>query len=625
MTVLTFISLVLLLFPMSLSTYNGTQGELLLGLLQSVQNALRTFVLDGCWSDWFAGITGGVRVLPYWYSVFGIVLSIVAPVLTFDYILSLFGDFRARRKVLLAKLIGRPIIIMSELNEEAIVICESVIAAKDKKKPLIVFAEVFANRAEENDLRQRALQTGALMLKKDVRYILKPTCVNGEIEFYLLGKDENENLEQAVFLSSQYKGSGSVCIYVFARREYAEKILNTIDKGPALNPGTEKNERSADELIANRCLKVRRIDTPALMALSVVQEIKPFTKFREENGKKIISILIAGGGQYGEALLKTLVWYCQMIGYFLEINMIDKYKKSEICYNGVPLEPRLNRKCPELLKMNDVSKDGEAYYSIRFYESIDLETDDLDKIMFADSGDTSECRNRLLRTTAVVVSLGKDDVNLDAAMYLRTLFKRVANKNGSDFRPNIYPIVYGFENDICDVIANIVTWTGEQMDIQPVGSMKTVFCIDRIRSRELEKTGYSYHTVWTRIEEQKQREEKGEVQEDICRKYADLRLSYEKDDYFRLSSVARAVHADAVRGMPEIQCHLYGEGNPKRLTCKCQGCKKRGKVEHMRWNAYMRTIGFSYGSTKDAVAKTHVDLVGTNEIKSASEIMKDMS
>ena len=39
-----------------------------------------------------------------------------------------------------------------------------------------------------------------------------------------------------------------------------------------------------------------------------------------------------------------------------------------------------------------------------------------------------------------------------------------------------------------------------------------------------------------------------------------------------------------------------------------------GSVEHIRWNAYMRTEGYRYAKTRNDLAKTHPNLVPTDRL-----------
>ena len=46
------------------------------------------------------------------------------------------------------------------------------------------------------------------------------------------------------------------------------------------------------------------------------------------------------------------------------------------------------------------------------------------------------------------------------------------------------------------------------------------------------------------------------------------------------------------------------------------------KLEHMSWNAYMRSEGYVYGAKRDSTAKVHPDLVPFDELDE-KEKLKD--
>ena len=49
--------------------------------------------------------------------------------------------------------------------------------------------------------------------------------------------------------------------------------------------------------------------------------------------------------------------------------------------------------------------------------------------------------------------------------------------------------------------------------------------------------------------------------------------------------------------------------NPiKSKECRCDNCVRRMRSEHMRWNAYMRVYGYSFGEQRADRAMLHNDL-----------------
>ena len=85
--------------------------------------------------------------------------------------------------------------------------------------------------------------------------------------------------------------------------------------------------------------------------------------------------------------------------------------------------------------------------------------------------------------------------------------------------------------------------------------------------------------------------------------YTQERMKYERFEYYRLSSVARVLHARlrdylTEKGMlPGIAEDRRHRENTRFCTCAC--CRINKMSEHMRWNVYMRAGGYRYGPRRD--------------------------
>ena len=67
---------------------------------------------------------------------------------------------------------------------------------------------------------------------------------------------------------------------------------------------------------------------------------------------------------------------------------------------------------------------------------------------------------------------------------------------------------------------------------------------------------------------------------------------------------------------------LFACENAADESCECELCAKRKRIEHMRWNAYMRSLGYVMNETRADRAKTHNDLRAWSELPS-DERQKD--
>ena len=94
---------------------------------------------------------------------------------------------------------------------------------------------------------------------------------------------------------------------------------------------------------------------------------------------------------------------------------------------------------------------------------------------------------------------------------------------------------------------------------------------------------------------------------------------FERFEYFRMSSIARELY---VRELDKeknaalkrsMTCEIDAQKPP--ADCLCESCARRKRSEHMRWNAYMRSCGFSYyKGKKNERALLHNNLCSWQEL-----------
>ncbi len=232
---------------------------------------------------------------------------------------------------------------------------------------------------------------------------------------------------------------------------------------------------------------------------------------------------------------------------------------------GASVEKQLKIRCPELLDKdhNRVYRDGDAQYDITIHESTDVESEKfIEKI------------KAITDATYVFVALGSDEANIEASVYLRRLFER----NGT--KPMIHTVVYN--SDKVHILAK------KEYDIEYIGDVKSMYSYDVIINFQLEAQALKIHQRWP-----------GNTETNIY-----------TDEYNYRSSMASALHLNAL-----IACGIRSPRMKENIDDLC-------KLEHRRWNAYMRTEGYIYGK-KNHLAKQHHDLVPYNQL-TLTEKDKDM-
>ena len=228
----------------------------------------------------------------------------------------------------------------------------------------------------------------------------------------------------------------------------------------------------------------------------------------------------------------------------------------------------LEAECGDLLdpRYNGVEAAGEAAYEIRLHTGVEVR-----------SGEFCSMLRSLPHPTFAFVSLGNDSDNIEISAMLRTLFER------SGVRPDLYTIIRS--SDKKRMLENIENFKRQKYDIHSIGDIPSTFSEKEIISSELEQEALRLHKQW------------GDE------------ADFWRYEYNYQSSTARAIHLKA------------------RSNLSGQAASRSGITEHKRWNAYMRSLGYTYSgsgdpSSRNDLAKLHNDLIPYDQL-SASEKLKD--
>lgn len=664
-----FVSLVIIYCPVTLNryaeVYTGSGGAVIIiaAVLQSVQNAARTFVLDGAWSDLLQPEVNGVEI-PMYATVIGLFLNVLAPVLTFSAILSMFKEFTARARVRLMSLSRRPLFLFSELNRNTVFLAQDI--RRKYPKANLVYTDVYPEDDESNyELREQAAILNAVSLRTDITE-LKIKERKSLTEYFLFGHDEEENVTQAKKLFMKNKERKDTAIYVLSVRKgnalMIDSMTASLDVNEKLQKAEERNWDYEDlkaHIRGGGILRLRRIDPERQTAWREIPKIECIRKAMSSpagNGKKTLSILVLADTHLSYTIIRTLLWFCQSDKFRLEINVVyaDYLSNQESILSGrqegkVNVRSLLEFDCPDIIRTNGEETEGDAFYDIEFIESTRFEQGEfLTQLIKTASGsdERSETAKRLLKTDLVITDRGNDDETLETAAFLRTTFERL-NK-----RPEIYAVCEDEEELLKDLneYNNIITYKDANYDIRFIGRRHDTYSYENIRNSEEEDLGFCQHIKW--IDVSNSRDPSESRDKDLKREL----LNYERHEYYRDSSVSKAMYIrnvicdpdqelDAEEAMklirqkglegridenskfewrlrirPEYECQKDPKEPRDRWLCACRNCTYRRELEHNRWNAYMRTQGYIPSPSGDindkrAMAMVHGNLVPFGELK----------
>lgn len=650
-----FLSAICLFIPAYAVELEGaTSTPLANGLmvfLLSVHNTIRLLIVDGEFSIITAFTSVHAGALEGAYNVFASAIFVLAPVLTFGVVLSFFQNITAWRKYLFGYF--KDVYVFSEINEKSLSLAYSL-KANDKKR-VIVFTDVFKGNDEISHERvERAKQLGAILFKDDIMNIkFKLHSKRTKMYFMIMGSDETENVNHAINLASKpykeykklhkgasehpfdgydYKG-GDKRIYLFSNNPNNELIVGSI------RPEYVRVRLVNDVTVVNhKLLNENGADIFETAIANGEKILNPVTG--EQDDVRLISALVVGAGAHGTEMVKSISWFGQMHPYKLQVSVIDKNEDIASHFGNI---------CPDLIKEvkdggpnGNFTDDGESQYKIEFFGGIDVDTDEFNKKI-----------DEIGAVSYVFVALGEDDVNIRIAVELRALFRR----------KGMYPAIHAIMNNANKqkVLSSPDNKISKDYKIVTLGDINGVFSEECILQSELEEKAFVRHISWAQKEKgvRAEREEfiksqiselkKGivpesvtaEIKEDsdcqsdtkeITQKefikfllerkgkelqktvidnekwFRDQEESFWREGYNYRSSIASVIH-------PKYKklCNLPGaDKEPKERTEKEKDFYRR--LEHRRWNAYVRSEGYVYAPIRDKLAKTHHLLVTFNQL-----------
>ena len=326
----------------------------------------------------------------------------------------------------------------------------------------------------------------------------------------------------------------------------------------------------AYDLAGDSDIKIRRVNNVRSLVYRTLYE-KGYEKIFQsalpaEDGMKEINVLIVGMGRYGTEMAKALPWFCQMDGYRVRIDVFEVAKDAKARFTAM---------CPELMEFEKrAAIETEDRYTIEIHDGCNVESADFLKMV-----------DELPLTTYAFVSLGDDAKNVAQAMKLRTYFAR------RNLSPVIQSVVYNTEKS--KNLKGLHNYRGQSYDIDYIGDRQSSYSEDVIMYMEVEDLALQRHLKW------------GDEQD------------FWKFDYNYRSSIASAIHHEM-----KIQCGIPGADQAPDERSDADRVALR-ILEHRRWNAFMRSEGYSYNPVRNVLAKTHHCLVPFWELDEKEQAKDD--
>lgn len=547
-----FLACISICFPvMCLSDQAG------FAILMSISQSIRMFLVDTGMSDVLEGLQAeSLGMLFYPYKVAVCLLYLLAPVFTLTIVLHYFSNFFEQIRLSLKK--RQNLYVFSELNEHSLGIATNIYNSDKKKGNLCV---VFCCSDEKDnfniDLEEKAKELNAIYVPREINY-LRLKNMGRYITYFFISEDMNKNLDHTLQMLREMTGeslwlqSGGVeqkntALYCYAAGMEAEILLDAQEK---------------ENLKVVLMDEVRDAMYEHLYLHPLYANMDPTKGMKGKREK--ISVLILGGGKIGIEFLKASVWSGQMKNFGLEVHIVDV--KSAL------VRKRFEVEFPELLS----ERSGYHIDFIQadvFSEEIKNNLDFLENINYC------------------VISLGDDELNIRAAIWLKRYFYLREFK----IEPliSLYIENPGKSKAVWNLCEKMRTKQRLYYNIIPFGNRSGLFNKQSAATFIIEYLGLGVHSHYCRITKESSAEERRNA----------VRNFYEKQSN-RQSSIANGLHI--VTKLWELGygvLRLPKEKWERDIFDRCihpvdfySECRDElgayYALEHERWMAYMRTEGW---------------------------------
>jgi len=447
-----FLAVTILFIPVHFDwqseAYQGSYTKAFLSFLDSIllalYSAIRYFIADGDYDLIFCHIENAL--IPA-YATVGIVLMVVAPLLTFGFVISFFKNLNAHVAYIASYF--KSVYVFSELNDRSVALARDL--RRQHPKCAVVFTNVFRDEVDEmKELWQDVSELKPICFRKDILSVdFRAHSKKKDIHFFVIAGNEQENIRNGIRFIKAYGDLPNSYLYVFTSDAVSELLLSAEKNGSMIVRRVNPARSLIDQTLYDEGIELFRNARP------------------DEDGIKQIGAVVVGLGEYGRSMVKALTWFCQMDGYRVKIDAFDQDPLAEERFCG---------SCPELMdeRHNGVFVPGEAEYTLRIHSGSFVGTKSfMDQIL------------ALTDTTYVLVALGDDEENLKAALQLRMLFERM------NIQPVIQTVIYDSEKKA--VLSGKANYKDQPYRIDYIGDLDSSYTEKVIIHSELDTDALSRH------------------------------------------------------------------------------------------------------------------------------------
>ena len=576
----------------------------------SIIHTLQTFSMDEDYTDYtIRGKEVFGRFGPAWAAAYGVIISVlnvVAPVLGGAVLLQILaGIFPA---VQLSMHPWKRKFVFSGLNEYSVTLAEDLVRDRNdlkimywrkrfpKSRPMILFTDAYPDQESESrsELFDRARALRAICVKTDLAHL--PLGWSRSVYYFLMDETEKSNISSLASLLDE-SGSGRrlfpggeerfdlkgekgaeprTKIFAFCQSDLGVVMINNLTAGKTA--GTAPLVRPIRDYVNAAVNLVYQV--PLFLPLLTAEGTPHVARAKRAEGapvmpvppRQALHVTLIGSGSIAEEVFKAVYWAGQMADVQLYIHVLAQDPEH--------LEKQLKMKCPELFEScNPASEllrvfpEGDAGIKNPPYALVDGFDRKTDAECIAEYPEEI-----LAKTDYFVVALGSDEKDILVSSMLRRELAARSLRTGSARHAVIAPAI--FDDRLAASVTCLSPGTHEPYLI-PFCTLSSRFSCRNVFMTDITAQALSAETLYNGKSHSK----------------------FMKDEYTYWANLARSVHAPyKLFTMGMITGMEPGKPYEECLRGRRVDLKEQDPVfswtEHRRWNAYMRSQGFSCPDSK---------------------------
>lgn len=614
-------------------------------IFNSFLHALQTFSMDEDYTYYviqgktmLRELFGAHTPLQTVHGVYSFLINTMAPIAGGAFVFEILARLFPKIRLYLSSLfLSRPKYYFSELNDASLALATSVFEAPTSlfKRPYLIFTDAYIDNKEEGDseLITQAQALGAICVRDDLAHVFKSK--RGKRYFFLIDKSESGNMQTFVELADDLNDIYLLDseVYLFTNSdayiEIENRVMNRLKKKYDLDNWNNRDKAP----IFIPVLSYRNLISNLLVDVPLYEPLinKPKNAFGEND----LTVTILGAGHIGTQMFLSTYWFGQMLNCNLKINVVSQGSEEEFWSKIDYINPEIRKttiKNDPILRINNKGDMAPVYCDVKYVQCNVKSSEFISSLTNGDYG--------VLDTDYFFVAIGSDKDNISVA---NTIRKYVGQHNLSLDKPTEKIITYVVYNSTLSDTLNEKTFYSsdrKKNDIymRAVGSRKEVYSYRNVFMEEHEAFANEMYLGYLAAQEKAKALINNEFE---GYRIAALRKGA-NDEYNHWANRARAMHIKYREfSMGCISSSFFDYSNnyeaylaerKKDFEAYASAVKKKDEekdkilldkmawLEHRRWNAFMRVMGFRHtddylkyaedkGSYKQMQLKLHPCLV----------------